>query len=1837
MFTKRLLFLLLLIPRFGFSYFDEIFSGDEEFSHFHHVNVITGHFNFPFQDALILGAKPIPILRNYSSSGALEKTYREYSDLYYKSMHHGWIIQGGWSLFPHEHLLLETCHKRENDKVYSSEPNGSRIIYVYSHKKAGTKHTIVFKPTCEISQFAGKLGRRINPQNNCLEIDLKEGVATLFLPNGGSRIYRILKSHPYEKSKEFRPQHFYFLSEERLPSGHLFRYQHDKETHLRRVESRNPAGTKLYAAVDIEYIRPSKKSCEFQLNLRASDGKFLHYGSICHERRTYLNEFSSNFRPHEKADLISGRKGIGARMRSIDVGGQVPFRVTYYLPDNQSQERKWAEKPEQVEFHIDKVKEVFEPVGPKGEEVRVALFTYRPNQTDVRDTDNLLIRYTYDSERFNLIEYFDEKDQLCSFQKFYWQGTELCCKAIFDAKQQPLFAKTFAYQKGNVVEEVLWGYFTGEKVLPLQITSEGKPFGGENYRKTYTYYDDACNLIQTESEEEGPTYKYSYRLGTDLCTAKLTKDKKGNILVREFFSYDDDHFLIQEIIDDGTSLDSQNTQNVTERLEKRYERNSSSLVDWIIESYWNSDSKTQKLLKKTKYTYENQRVKTEEVYDALGKKRYCLEIDYDSFGFIKRKTTPLGRENTYVYNSQGCLQESKEVGSPRKIFHYDKANRCILCEQPDTGKTATTHYDAKGRAVMETDFRGNRTIHTYDCFGNRISSNLPVCRDEEGKEYIPIPKFEYDVQNNLIASEMPRGERRKTSYNIFRKPTLIIQADGTHVQHFYNKMGSLSKTLFEDGTEIDYEYDLFQRLTAKKIFSKEHQLLASESWEYGSFRLLSHTDSRGLMTRFIYDGAGRKIAEEAEGRKTTFSYDTLGFQEKRDDGIVALFQKRNQEGLVEKQWEKDSFGRIENHMFFFYDAENRKIKVIRETSQGSAEDRLTYDRGSKLAGHTDPNGALTQWVYNEFFENDLGQKVLQKTTIDPLGLSAVETYDAAERLILKEKKDLQGQTVFKETFFYDRSGHRVKQIDDVYEGNRLIKQIPIVWEYDAMGRVIRETQSGQKSTAFDYDLRGRLNQKHLPSGTNTHFIYDGADRLEEIFSADGRIRYRYFYEKGPDPIQILDLAQGVSLKRAFNLFGQVISETNARELTSRWAYDAVGRCIAFTLPNGSSIHYATQGGHITAVQRKNPLGEPLYEHTYTKFDVNGHVAEEELIDGLGPLKTMHDLLERPIGQSCKQMQDSASYGLSGLIQKTTNSLFGEKTYEYDALNQLVVEGDQTHPFDSLGNPTAFAINDLNQITMTSDCTLNYDLDGNLKEKVSKDDPIQYEFDPFGRLTGITVSDKKRIRYSYDPLSRLFAKETELYKQGAWQHEQKVFYLYDRGSEIGIQDEGGNLLELKVLGLGIKGDIGAAVAIELKRSVYAPLHDLNGNIIAILSSDGAIAEQYEIDAFGKEKKKASLNPWRFSSKRSEEALVFFGLRFYDPALGRWLSPDPAGFIEGANLYAYVQNSPLNRLDLFGLLSDGIRNPFGELSTEIPIRSEIIPFDSSLFSIRIAEGGIWVDYFLSCGHWHELKLSSSEEEAGVFNLLDHGELFSAANGQIGLVTFSHGVNVKKWEFEEVCNYMVKNLPSQPLFIGRYYGTDGLVKDTCGAMQELCRIETVQVCQARQFLLTCSEALHRVNPAKFDDAGNLSLGAMWAHYNHSRGGVIDLRALQSAPYEQQKILQTQLLLTSVAPAMPLPMHLGHSIINYYSAQDFFTGGFGAPHVLAGISFGAAGYVAAKSKWDHSDCDIRFVPCTSKWSERSFYVADHAVLGGTYRGIIEDSIKENNKTYGFYGGKNR
>ncbi|VVQ17922.1 hypothetical protein PS934_04570 [Pseudomonas fluorescens] len=57
--------------------------------------------------------------------------------------------------------------------------------------------------------------------------------------------------------------------------------------------------------------------------------------------------------------------------------------------------------------------------------------------------------------------------------------------------------------------------------------------------------------------------------------------------------------------------------------------------------------------------------------------------------------------------------------------------------------------------------------------------------------------------------------------------------------------------------------------------------------------------------------------------------------------------------------------------------------------------------------------------------------------------------------------------------------------------------------------------------------------------------------------------------------------------------------------------------------------------------------------------------------------------------------------------------------------------------------------------------------------------------------------------------------------------------------------------------------------------------------------------------------------RYSGKeRDATGLYYYGYRYFAPWLGRWINPDPAGAVDGLNLYGFVGNSPAGRVDRDG---------------------------------------------------------------------------------------------------------------------------------------------------------------------------------------------------------------------------------------------------------------------------------------------------------------------------------
>jgi RHS repeat-associated protein len=114
----------------------------------------------------------------------------------------------------------------------------------------------------------------------------------------------------------------------------------------------------------------------------------------------------------------------------------------------------------------------------------------------------------------------------------------------------------------------------------------------------------------------------------------------------------------------------------------------------------------------------------------------------------------------------------------------------------------------------------------------------------------------------------------------------------------------------------------------------------------------------------------------------------------------------------------------------------------------------------------------------------------------------------------------------------------------------------------------------------------------------------------------------------------------------------------------------------------------------------------------------------------------------------------------------------------------------------------------------------------------------------------------------------------------------------------------------------------------------------------MNASQTTAATYKYDPFGitlaQSGTLASANVYRFSSKEfhSASSLYYYGFRFYDPNLQRWLNRDPMGENGGINLYAFTGNDLLDFIDPFGFKGYRDSQWFGCIQKAVWLGEEVI---------------------------------------------------------------------------------------------------------------------------------------------------------------------------------------------------------------------------------------------------------------------------------------------------------
>ena len=151
------------------------------------------------------------------------------------------------------------------------------------------------------------------------------------------------------------------------------------------------------------------------------------------------------------------------------------------------------------------------------------------------------------------------------------------------------------------------------------------------------------------------------------------------------------------------------------------------------------------------------------------------------------------------------------------------------------------------------------------------------------------------------------------------------------------------------------------------------------------------------------------------------------------------------------------------------------------------------------------------------------------------------------------------------------------------------------------------------------------------------------------------------------------------------------------------------------------------------------------------------------------------------------------------------------------------------------------------------------------------------------------------------------------------------HVWDRGSIILEMNGSGAVMNRFSRGVG-----------HLIRSYHHGFYLFNArmDVVQRVDSDGDILHTYRYDAFGNQLNGDSVNtnPFRFAAEYYdfETGFIYLRARFYNPAIGRFISEDPywtifnmqsntEAILQSANLFVFVMNNPVRFIDPSGMVA------------------------------------------------------------------------------------------------------------------------------------------------------------------------------------------------------------------------------------------------------------------------------------------------------------------------------
>ncbi|MGF6522649.1 RHS repeat-associated protein [Pseudomonas laurylsulfatiphila] len=407
-----------------------------------------------------------------------------------------------------------------------------------------------------------------------------------------------------------------------------------------------------------------------------------------------------------------------------------------------------------------------------------------------------------------------------------------------------------------------------------------------------------------------------------------------------------------------------------------------------------------------------------------------------------------------------------------------------------------------------------------------------------------------------------------------------------------------------------------------------------------------------------------------------------------------------------------------------------------------------------------------------------------------------------------------------------------------------------------------------------------------------------------------------------------------------------------KTLLSAITYNAHGQTEREVAGNGviTTLEYDEQNGRLTrlSAQRGN---ETLQDLSYT-YDPVGNVLSIE--DAALPIRYFANQRIEPVNRyaydSLSQLIEATGWEAGGANKGPQFSTFDDpvpcanyrQTYRYDAgsnLLELTHEGPQSH-----GHRLVAAAHSnrclpvIEGVEPGEDEFLGgFDANGNLLnlqpgQSLRWDQRNQlHEVRSVERDSGL--DDSERYVYGADGMRVRKVRSTQT---NARTLISEVRYLPN----------------LELCSYSGTGEVLQVISVQTGRSSVRVLHwesvlskdsandqyryhlnDHLGSCTLELDDDGDVISQERYHPYGttawfagRGEVEASYRTVRYSGKeRDATGLYYYGFRYYVAGCQRWLNPDPAGFVDGLNVYDFVSGNPISFKDVQGLNGIDISNP------------------------------------------------------------------------------------------------------------------------------------------------------------------------------------------------------------------------------------------------------------------------------------------------------------------------